>query len=81
MRLIESRSKVKSTIFYFLNFLSNNLILFYLKAISLSLITLNTTSFLILAFINFYIKISLKDSKYEKNTGESSSNNPPSKES
>ena len=65
------KSKVKLILFYFLNFLSNNLILSYLKVISLDLVTLKTTSFLILIFINFYIKILLKDSKYEKDIDKS----------
>ena len=81
IRLTGSESKVESMIFYFSNFLSNSLILFYLKVASLSLITLNTTSFLILTFISFYIKVLLKDSKYKENIDEGSSNSLLSKES
>ena len=66
---------MKSALFRFSDFLSNSLFLFYLKTASLNLIALNTTSFLTLKFINLYIKISLKDSKYKKDIGESSSNN------
>lgn len=61
-------------LFRFSNFLSNSLILFYLEIASLSLITLNIISFLILIFINFYIRVLLKDNKYKKDIDKSSSN-------
>ena len=72
---------MKSTIFRFSNFLSNSLILFYLEVISLNLITLNTTSFLILEFTSLYIEILSKNSKYKKDIDEGSSNNLSSKKS
>ena len=74
MRLTRLEFKVKLIIFYFSNFLSNSLILFYLEIISLDLIILNTTSFLTLEFINLYIEVSLKDSKYRKDIDKSFSN-------